>query len=101
VDNFDRSFLEEFIISGQPFYFSFREKDYLIEAFYETGYIIVDPFRYYKISGEPEKTDFAYPYHSEAKTAEQFMSLPFLDGKNIFERFDELRFFDISAIYDE
>jgi hypothetical protein len=93
--------LEEFIISGQPFYFCFREKDYLVEAFYEIGYIIVDPFRYYKISGRPEKTDFAHPYHTEAKTAEEFMALPFLDGKTIFERFDELRFFDISTIYDE
>jgi hypothetical protein len=29
------------------------------------------------------------------KTAKEFIELPFLDGKTIFERFDELRFFDL------
>jgi hypothetical protein len=41
---------------------------------------------------ERQNTD--YPGHEEAKTPEELMVLPFLDGKTIFERFDELRFFD-------
>jgi len=86
--------LEEFIICGQPFYFQFRGRDYLVEAFSETGYIIVDPNPYYEDGGWPDKPDFAYPYHKEAKTADEFLKLPFLDGKTIFEAFDELKFFD-------
>lgn len=94
----DCDVLEDFIVSGQPFYFRYCGNDYLIEA--DSGYIIVDPFLYYQDGGRSDKFDFAYLYHKEAKTAEEFMKLPFLDGKTIFERFDELRFFDISPIYE-
>ena len=96
-DEMKPEILEEFITTGQPVYFQYCENDYLVEAFFETGYIIVDPFPYYKDGGWPDKYDFAYPHHKEAKTADDFMKLPFLDGKTLFERFDELRFFDVSA----
>ena len=101
ADDMKPEILEEFIIPGLPVYFQFRGSDFLVEAFNETGYIIVDPFPYYRDGGWPDKFDFAYPGHLEAKTAEEFIMLPFLDGKAIFERFDELRFFDISPIYDK
>jgi len=87
--------IDTMIDCGEPFYFQYKGKDYLIEGFIEIGYIIVEPTLYYKEGGYPEKTEAAYPYHLQAKTPKEMMALPFLDGKTIFERFDELRFFDI------
>jgi hypothetical protein len=90
--------LKEFIESGQPFYFTFRGQDYLVEGFSDRGnveFIIVEPKLYSSEGGWPEKTDAAYPGHLEAKSPKELMSLPFLDGKTIFERFDELQFFDM------
>ena len=101
VDDMSKDILEDFITTGQPFYFEYQDRDYLVEAFSKTGYIIVDPFPYYADGGWPDKMDFAHPYHKEAKTADQFLNLEFLDGKTIFDRFDDLRFFDISPIYEE
>jgi len=100
VENMSKDLLEDFITTGQPFYFEYENNDYLIEAFSETGYIIVDPFPYYADGGWPDKTDFAYPYHKVAKTSDQFSSLAFLNGKTVFDRFNDLHFFDISPIYD-
>jgi len=95
LDETTQSDIEEMILCGEPFYFQYRDKDYLIEGFGDLGYAIVDPYPYYEDGGWPEKSDFAYPFHLHAKTPEQMMSLPFLDGKTIFERFDELRFYEI------
>ena len=95
VDDMKPDILEEFIENGQPFYFTFRDQDYLIEGFLDLGYVIVEPKLYYSEGGWPEKTNAAYPCHLQAKTSEEFMALPFLDGKTIFQRFNELRFFDM------
>jgi hypothetical protein len=86
--------IKEMIEEGQPFYFRFHERDYQIEGFADLGYIIVDPYPYDEAGGYPEKYDFSYPGHLEAKTAKEMMALPFLDGKTIFERLNELQFFD-------
>ena len=91
--------IAEIIDSLQPFYFQYKGCEYLVEGFgnMKLGtlkYIIVDPTPYYEDGGWPEKFDFAYPGHLEAKTPEEMISLPFLDGKTIFERFGELRFFN-------
>jgi hypothetical protein len=95
LDDFDKESLYDFIDSHQPFCFQYHGNDYLIEGFGGLGYIIVDPIPYYADGGWPEKHDFAYPGHLEAKTPEEMMALPFLDGKTIFERFDELKFFEL------
>jgi hypothetical protein len=81
-------------IAWQPVYFRYRDKDYLIE-YQDVGFIIVEPFLFYDEGGYPEKTNAAYFGHLQAKTPEEFMELAFLDGKTLFERFDELRFFDM------
>jgi hypothetical protein len=90
----DQDNVEEIIRSGDPFTFTYKDNNYLIEGVYLLGYMIVEPSAYYADGGWPEKFDFAYPGHLEAKTPEELIALPFLEGKTIFERFDELRFFD-------
>jgi hypothetical protein len=85
----------EFIESGEPFYFEYDGKEYLVEGFFDLGYVIASPAPYYAAGGWPEKNFGTYPSHLQAKTVQEFMALPFLDGKTIFERFDELRFFDL------
>jgi len=57
-------------------------------------FIIVDPTPYYEDGGWPDKFDFAYPGHLEANTPDEMKALAFLDGKTIFDRFDELMFFN-------
>jgi hypothetical protein len=83
--------IEEIIKTGDAFFFQFRGNDYFIERD-GNGYLIQDP----KIgaNGQPTTGYTNYPGHMEAKSPEQLMALPFLDGKTIFERFYELRFFD-------
>lgn len=82
------------IESGEPFYFRYNDHEYLIEGFADLGYVIADPEPYYGAGGWPEKDIGIYPCHLQAKTADEFKELPFLDGKTVFERFDELRFFN-------
>ncbi|MDR2448324.1 MAG: hypothetical protein LBD58_13710, partial [Treponema sp.] len=74
--------------------FQYHGREYLVEGFGDLGFIIVDPVPYYADGGWPEKFDFAYPGHLEAKTPDEMKALAFLDGKTIFERFNELRFFN-------
>jgi hypothetical protein len=86
--------IEELIRFGLPFFFQFRGNDYFIERG-GNGYLIQDP--QVTINGDLNSgLDYTdYPGHKKAKTPEELMALPFLDGKTIFERFDELKFFDI------
>jgi hypothetical protein len=100
LDDFSKDSLEDYISGLQPFCFQYNGRDYLIEAFgarrnSSLRFIIVDPVPYYEDGGCPEKYDFAYPGHLEAKTPEEMAVLPFLDGKTIFERFEELKFFEL------
>jgi hypothetical protein len=86
--------IEELILYGDAFFFQYRGRDYYIEGDIK-GYLIQDP----RI-GEDGVPQAGVPYtdhpgHREAKTPEELMALPFLDGKTIFERFEELRFFNI------
>lgn len=98
--SFDCDDLDGFLDTGEPFYFKYRGSNYMIEG--DSGsYMIVDPFLYYPVEGKPQSTEYAYPYHNEAKTAEQLKQLPFLDGKTIVERLPELVFFDVFAIFDQ
>jgi hypothetical protein len=81
--------LEEMIENGDAVTFQWQGRDYLIQ-WSGRGYYIQDP-QIEKLFGTP-CTD--YPGNEAAKTPEELMALPFLDGKTIFERFDELRFFE-------
>ena len=84
--------------SWQRIYFQYEGKDYLVENQGNAGFIIVEPFLFEEEGGFPQKTKAAYPYHLQTKTVDEFLLLPFLDGKTLFERFNDLRFFDISDI---
>jgi hypothetical protein len=96
-----RSHLE----TGDPFFFQFRGQDYNIEGFFNQdgtgpGFYIRKPLYTYDESRkglcyDTEYPGSAYPGVLEAKTPEEFMRLPFLDGKTLFERFDELKFFEV------
>jgi len=99
-DKEDPENIREMIAIRQPFFFRFRENDYFIEGFIDDGYRIRKPEYFYidDIVGmgyDTENLQTAYPGDLQARTPEEMMALPFLDGKTIFERFDELRFFEI------
>jgi hypothetical protein len=88
-----REDLEETITRGDVFAFMYNNKDFLVEDG-NNGFIIQDPR-----VGLNKSNPKAYPYldhpgHEQAKTPAELRALPFLDGKTIFERFDELRFYD-------
>jgi hypothetical protein len=89
LDDTERADIQEMIENGEEFFFRFQGKNYYIER-RENGYLIQDP-------AWDTYNRFAYknyPENETAKTPEELMVLPFLDGKTIFECFDELRFFD-------
>ena len=82
--------LEEFLSIGDEFCFRYNDKNYCIQGF---GFDVEAKGRvgYYFIGNETGE----YPESRQAKTPDEFKALPFIDGKTIIERFDELRFFDI------
>jgi hypothetical protein len=81
------------ILHGQPIFSQYKGNDYFVERG-KNGYLIQDPrVAAEGISGDVPCDD--YPGNKAARTAEEFMALPFLDGKTIFERFDELKFFEL------
>jgi hypothetical protein len=85
--------LDETIDTCQAFTFMYKGKDYLIEGD-RRGFIIQDPR-----VGLNKRDPKAYPCldhtgHEQAKNPAELRALPFLDGKTLFERFDELRFYD-------
>jgi hypothetical protein len=75
----------------QGFCFRYNEKDYAIER-HNDGIVIRDPQVDHAGCVRKEKAT-SYPESRKAKTPEEFLSLPFLDGKTIFEQFEQLRFF--------
>jgi len=90
----DKDDLLETIETTLPFFFRYKNNDYLIERLNDDGYIIVDPDRYYRNSPLFDPDNHTYAGHLQAKTAEEFIALQFLDGRTIFDAFDELRFFN-------
>jgi hypothetical protein len=95
-----RNELLEFIDIGDPFCFRYDGKDYFIQGHNFDGeakgrvgfYYIQDPI--VRDNGSHGYTESHYPESMKAKSSEDLLTMPFLDGKTIFERFDELRFFD-------
>jgi hypothetical protein len=86
--------IEEMLETSQQFFFRYNGNDYMIERFANTGYIIVDPDPFYANGGWADKADFAYYGHGLTNTPEEFLALPFLDGKTLYECWNELRFFN-------
>jgi hypothetical protein len=86
--------IEEIISTGQAFGFQYNGKDYFIERGGK-GYLIQDPRMGDDGCSQMHLPYIDHPGHEQAKTPEELIALPFLDGKTMFERFDELRFFDI------
>ena len=80
---------EEFLNVGYGFYSRFNDMDYYVEGFH---FDIEAKGRvgYYYIADE----NGDHPDNKKAKTPDEFKALPFLNGKTIIERFDELRFFN-------
>jgi len=93
VKNETKDDIEEFIERGDAFFFQFRGQDYFI-AWYDGAYQIQDPRIGEDGCSQLDLPYFDYPGHMQAKTPGEFMALPFLDGKTLFERWEELRFFD-------
>ena len=82
-----RENLKEVIQMGDCFCFQFQGKDYLIDA-----YEIQDPD--VQEDGSFGDNPVLYPESGKAKTPQELISLPFLNGKTIFEQWSELNFFD-------
>ena len=90
----------ELIHIGDPVSFHYAGNDYFIEGHYfDTealgrvgSYIIQDPDVQPDMNFGPNQVE--YPNSGMYKTPEELLNAPFLDGKSILERFDELKFFD-------
>jgi hypothetical protein len=87
--------IQEIIESNDTLMFEYNNQDYLLESFEDLGWIIVEPYSYFEAGGYPERPPKSYPFSGVAKTPQALIALPFLDGKTMFERFDELRFFAV------
>jgi hypothetical protein len=88
-----REDLDYVIDSCDAFTFMYKGKDYLIEGD-RRGFIIQDPRVGHNYSDSQDFPYLDHPGHEQAKTPAELRALPFLDGKTLFERFDELRFYD-------
>jgi hypothetical protein len=92
ADNATPEDIEEIIECGQAFFFQYKGNNYFIERGGD-GYLIQDPRVGHADDPYEDYPYLDYPGHLEAKNPEEMKALRFLDGKTIFERFDELRFF--------
>lgn len=93
VDNFTQDLLKDFLDENQLIYFQFEGHDYLVEHYID-GFLIADPIPYYDNGGYPNNLKYQYPMSFKAKNVEEFLSLPFLDGKNIIEQWDNVKFWN-------
>jgi hypothetical protein len=88
IEDMKKSDLEELLENGESFAFQYANKDYFIDPG-PNGYLIVDPCVGKQISNYPP-----YPESEMAHSVEELRKLPFLDGKTMSERFDDMRFFE-------
>ncbi|MFD1440592.1 hypothetical protein [Lacticaseibacillus hegangensis] len=93
VDDLSKDLFLDFLDENQVLYFTYKNHDYLIEM-YTDGMLIADPYPYYEDGGWPDHKDFQYPMSFTAKTVDEFLKLPFLDGKTILEQWDNIRFWN-------
>jgi hypothetical protein len=92
--------LMEFSSTGDPISFHYAGKDYFIEGGTQDGaglgrvgsYHISDPDIQPDGDFGPNQTE--YPNSNQYTSPDELLNAPFLDGKSILERFDQLRFFD-------
>ncbi|MDR3257722.1 MAG: hypothetical protein LBT17_02890 [Mycoplasmataceae bacterium] len=83
----------EMLETAQPIYFQFQGQDYLLET-YDRGILIAQPFLFYENGGFPDKKEFIYPQSFQAKNVKEFLELPFLDGKTLFDQWNNIRFWN-------
>ncbi|MFD1430060.1 hypothetical protein [Lacticaseibacillus mingshuiensis] len=93
VDDLSKDLFLELLNENQVFYFTFNHHDYLIEM-YNEGMLIADPYPYYNDGGYPGHKQFQYPLSFTAKTVDEFLRLPFLDGQTILSQWDNIRFWN-------
>jgi hypothetical protein len=101
VINMSLADLEEFINTGTLFSFHCNGKDYYVEGLYFDNdakgrvgnYYIGDPD--IQADGSCGDNQPEYPGSKQSKTPDEFKALPFIDGKTIIERFNDLQFFDM------
>jgi len=89
----DKDDIVEMLETSQPIYFQFNKEDYLLEM-YTDGMLIADPYPYYDNGGYPDRPEFQYPMSFKAKTVEDFLKLPFLNCKTLFEQWENIRFWN-------
>jgi hypothetical protein len=93
VDDFTQELLKEFLDENQVFYFQFEGRDYLIEH-YVNGFLIADPIPYYENGGYPNNPKYQDPMSFKAKSTNEFLDLPFLEGRTILEQWDKIKFWN-------
>ena len=93
VESPEKDDIIEMLETSQPIYFQFQNADYLIETYVE-GVLIAEPFLYYKNGGFPNDPKYQYNESFKSKTVNEFLNLTFLDGKTLFEQWDNIRFWD-------
>jgi hypothetical protein len=93
--------LDEFINTGTLFSFHCNGINYYVEGLYFDNdakgrignYYIGDPD--IQANGSCGDNQPEHLGSRQAKTPDEFKALPFIEGKTIIERFDELLFFDM------
>lgn len=90
VDGVSYQDFVDWLFEGQVLQFSWRNNDYLLERF-DKGYLIADPLPYYDHGGDPNDPHFQYPESFHAKTPQELLELPFVAGKTLAQRWDEIK----------
>ncbi|MDR1015827.1 MAG: hypothetical protein LBL86_12750 [Coriobacteriales bacterium] len=93
-DSADPDNIREITMQGDALLFTYQNRDYFVERG-ASGFLIQNPHIGSDGLVRNDVPYANYPGHEDAKTPEGFMALPFLDGKTLFERFDELCFFEV------
>lgn len=83
-----------FLDENQLLYFTYNQHDYLLEMYKKDGMLIADPYLFYENGGDANQPEFQYPMSFKAKTVDEFLKLPFLDGKTMLEQWDNIRFWN-------
>lgn len=93
VDDFTYEDFVDFLDGWQVLYFNYKGKDYMFEPFTE-GYLLADPIVYYKNGGFPDDPIGQYPESFQAKNADEFLSMPFLEGRTVKEAWNDIKIWD-------
>jgi hypothetical protein len=84
----------ELLENGEGIAFTYNGSDYYLENYTGKGWIITEPQSYFDAGWFAENPPIKYPYCGDANTIEAIANLPFLDVKSLFDRFNEIDFFE-------